>query len=47
MFRGEEGYTPLSRAAEAGNHDIVAYLLSIKGVSPEGVATIHSEVFEI
>ena len=30
-------YTPLACAAKAGNYDIMAYLLSIKGVSPEGV----------
>ena len=29
--------TPLSCAAEAGKHDIVAYLLSISGVTTEGV----------
>ena len=30
--------TPLSAAAKAGRHEIVAYLLSIPGVSAEGVA---------
>lgn len=30
-------YTPLACAAEAGNHNIVTYLLSIRGVSVEGV----------
>ena len=29
-----EGYTPLSRASRAGKDEIVSFLLSIKGVSP-------------
>ena len=31
-------HTPLSCAAKAGKHDIVAYLLTIKGVTAEGTA---------
>jgi len=39
---------PLSRAAAAGKDEIVAYLLGIKGVSPDGstgekVTGIHGE----
>ena len=33
-----KGKRPLSYASEAGNHEIVAYLLSLEGVTPEGVA---------
>lgn len=36
--RCSKHYTPLACAAKAGNHSIVTYLLSIKGVSVEGVA---------
>ncbi|CAI8015846.1 Transient receptor potential cation channel subfamily A member 1 homolog [Geodia barretti] len=36
--RYADGLTPLSVAAKAGKHEIVAYLLSIPGVSAEGVA---------
>ena len=38
-------YTPLACAAKAGNYDIMAYLLSIKDVTPEGVAKdeVHIE----
>ena len=36
--------TPLSCAAKAGKHDIVAYLLTIKSVTAEGTAPdeVHS-----
>lgn len=30
-----KGFMPLSRAATAGKDEIVTYLLSIKGVSPD------------
>ena len=36
--------TPLSAAAKAGKHEIVAYLLNIRGVSAEGVATDKVQV---
>ena len=35
----DECHTPLSCAAEAGKHDIVSYLLSISGVTAEGIKT--------
>ena len=37
QFEGRTPTTPLELAAEAGKHETVAYLLSIPGVSAEGV----------
>ena len=34
-FFSHKGFMPLSRAATAGKDEIVAYLLGIKGVSPD------------
>ena len=36
-YAEDRNHTPLSLAAEAGNHDIVTYLLGIINVSPEGI----------
>ena len=46
-LRYADGLTPLSAAAKAGKHEIVAYLLSIPGVSAEGVATEEVEVSNV
>lgn len=40
-------YTPLACAAEAGNHNIVMYLLSIKGVSVEGVGIDEVRLYTV
>ena len=44
LCRYADRLTPLSAATKAGKHEIVAYLLSIPGVSAEGVATDEVQV---